>query len=75
MATTRVFKNNQSQAVRIPKALEWPEDVREVEVIADGNARIVSPVDLVWDSWFAGPPAGESFPDRDQPDVQQRPGL
>ncbi|SDI75671.1 antitoxin VapB [Arthrobacter subterraneus] len=75
MATTRVFRNNQSQAVRIPKALEWPEGVREVEVIADGDARIVSPVDLVWDTWFAGPPVDETFADREQPEEQRRPDL
>lgn len=72
MTTTRVFRNNQSQAVRIPKALEWPESVREVEVIADGDARIVSPVDLVWDSWFASPTVDESFADREQPEEQRR---
>lgn len=75
MATTRVFRNNQSQAVRIPKALEWPEGVREVEVIADGDARIVSPIDLVWDTWFAGPPGDKTFADREQPEEQQRPAL
>lgn len=69
-----MFKNNQSQAVRIPKALEWPESVREVEVIRDGQSRIISPVDLVWDTWFAEAGTVASFPaERDQPEDQLRP--
>lgn len=76
MATAKVFRNNRSQAVRIPKALEWPEDVKEVEVVQDGQSRIISPVDLVWDTWFAEATAGESFPEgREQPDEQGRPPL
>jgi antitoxin VapB len=76
MATTKIFRNNRSQAVRIPKALEWPDSVGEVEVIQDGPSRIISPVDLVWDSWFAEPAAGASYPARrEQPAEQDRPPL
>ncbi|WP_028280828.1 type II toxin-antitoxin system VapB family antitoxin [Arthrobacter sp. H5] len=75
MVITKVFRNNQSQAVRIPKALEWPESVSEVEVITDGSSRIISPVDMVWDSWFAADPVDESFPAREQPDDESRPNL
>ncbi|WP_299166215.1 type II toxin-antitoxin system VapB family antitoxin [uncultured Arthrobacter sp.] len=76
MARTKLFKNNQSQAVRIPKALEWPDSVKDVEVIQDGQSRIISPVDLMWDSWFADSPGDTSYPlERDQPREQERPPL
>ncbi len=75
MTTAKVFRNNRSQAVRIPKALEWPENVTDVEVIQEGNTRILSPVDMVWDSWFAAAPVDETFPDREQPENQTRTAL
>ncbi|GAB3536268.1 type II toxin-antitoxin system VapB family antitoxin [Arthrobacter tecti] len=76
MATTKVFRNNQTQAVRIPKALEWPDSVKEVEVIQAGSARIISPVDMVWDSWFAEPGVDATFlAHRDQPEDQEREAL
>lgn len=75
MARTRVVRNNQSQLVPMPDALEWPASVCEVEVIADGDARIISPIDLAWDTWFAGPPVDGTFADRDQPEDQRRPVL
>ena len=35
---TTVFKSNRSQAVRIPKELAFPDDVKEVYVIRRGKA-------------------------------------
>jgi len=34
MAHTKVFTSNRSQAVRLPKDVAFPEEVREVEIIA-----------------------------------------
>jgi antitoxin VapB len=56
MATTTVlFKSNQTQAVRLPKDVAFPEGVHEVEIIKVGNSRIISPVGHRWDSFFADP--------------------
>ena len=45
MARTTVFMNNRSQAVRLPKALELLDGVKQVEITAIGRARLISPVD------------------------------
>lgn len=66
-ARTTVFKNNRSQAVRLPKAVSFPDDVSEVEVITVGRDRLISPADAVWDGFFDGPSVSEDFmADRDQ---------
>lgn len=76
MVTSKLFRSNKSQAVRLPKALELPESVREVAVIAVGSARILSPVDIVWDSWFDEPVVSDDFMrERDQPQAQAREDL
>lgn len=51
-ARSTVFKTNRSQAVRLPKAVAFPEDVREVEIVAIGASRLVSPAGRRWDDLF-----------------------
>ena len=59
---TRLFKTNRSQAVRIPKALAFPEGVEEVEIIKVGNTRIITPVGKNWEEYFKnGPFVTEDF--------------
>ncbi|GGX48393.1 type II toxin-antitoxin system VapB family antitoxin [Saccharospirillum salsuginis] len=73
MEKASVFKSNRSQAVRLPKAVSLPDDVKRVEVIAIGRTRIISPVGESWDSWFAGEGVSTDFmSERDQPDDQER---
>jgi antitoxin VapB len=50
---TKLFKSNQTQAVRLPKDVAFPEGVTEVEIITVGNSRVISPVGHRWDSFFA----------------------
>ena len=50
--TTSVFKSNQTQAVRLPKPVAFPEDVTEVEIIVVGTSRLICPVGRRWDSFF-----------------------
>ncbi|WP_188390276.1 AbrB/MazE/SpoVT family DNA-binding domain-containing protein, partial [Pseudomonas fluvialis] len=38
-----VFQSNRSQAVRLPKAVALPEDVKRVDVVVVGRARIITP--------------------------------
>lgn len=76
MIQTKVFKSNQSQAVRLPKAVAFPEGVKDVEIVVLGNSRIVTPVNQSWDSWFDSPPVSDDFmPDKDQPMPQERESL
>lgn len=74
--TTRstVFKTNKTQAVRLPKAVAFPEDVREVEIVKRGDVRIVSPVGHRWDDFFLhGPRVSEDFmAERVQPPAEER---
>jgi antitoxin VapB len=70
---TTIFKSNRSQAVRLPKAVALPEDVKRVEIIAIGRARIITPVGETWDSWFDGPNVSPDFmTEREQPELQER---
>lgn len=57
MATSSVFTNNRTQAVRLPVELRLPEGVKKVEVRARGNERIISLVGQTWDSFFLNGPA------------------
>ena len=51
---TRVFKAGNSQAVRIPKALELAEG--EVYIERRGNGLYISPKRGQWAAFFAGEP-------------------
>ena len=70
---TTVFLSNRSQAVRLPKAVALPEDVKKVEIIAIGRTRIITPAGESWDSWFDGENVSADFMDiRDQHAMQER---
>jgi len=70
---TTVFKSNQTQAVRLPKAVALPESIKKVKIVAVGNTRIITPADESWDYWFDGPGVSDDFMnERDQPADQQR---
>ena len=73
---TRLFKSNQTQAVRLPKPVVFDESVSEVEIIAVGRSRIITPARQSWDAWFDGPGVSEDFMiERDQPGIQAREEL
>ena len=73
---TTLFLSNKSQAVRLPKPVALPADVKEVDIIAVGNTRIISPAGTSWDSWFDGPRVTDDFMvERDQPADQLREAL
>jgi antitoxin VapB len=68
-----VFQSNRSQAVRLPKAVALPEDVKRVDIVVVGRTRIIAPAGEAWDSWFDGEGATEDFLSaRDQPVMQER---
>ena len=62
VAITKLFLSNRSQAVRIPADLRLPDSVKEVEVRACGQERIIAPVGRSWDSFFLdGPAVSDDF--------------
>ena len=72
---TTVFLSNRSQAVRLPKAVALPEDVKKVEVIAVGRTRIITPAGEAWDNWFDNDDnsvSADFMNDREQPAMQER---
>jgi antitoxin VapB len=77
MATSSVFINNRTQAVRLPVELRLPDGVKKVDVRAIGNVRIISPVGQTWDSFFVnGPAVSDDFmPDRASQSQSEREAL
>jgi antitoxin VapB len=68
-----VFQSNRSQAIRMPKAVALPDDVKRVDIVAVGRTRIIAPAGEVWDSWFEGATVTSDFmSERDQPASQER---
>lgn len=58
---TKIFKSNTSQAVRLSRSIEYPESVKEVEIVAVGNTRIITPAGNSWDDWFDNKQVTEDF--------------
>jgi len=54
MATSSVFNNNRTQAVRLPAEMRFPDSVKRVEVRVVGLERIIAPAESAWDSFFLG---------------------
>lgn len=50
-----IFKSNRSQAVRLPKAVAFPEGVKEVTVIPEGKTLRLVPTNALWDDFFDAP--------------------
>ncbi|NIA10663.1 MAG: AbrB/MazE/SpoVT family DNA-binding domain-containing protein [Nitrospiraceae bacterium] len=70
---TKIFKSNRSQAVRLPKAIAFPESIKEIEITAIGNKRVIVPAGQSWDDWFDAPGVSSDFmADREQPKDQVR---
>ena len=63
--------------MRLPKAVAFPDDVHQVEIIKIGQSRLVSPVGKRWDDLFAaGPRASDDFmSEREQPPAEEREPL
>lgn len=75
--TTVIFKSNQTQAVRLPKDVAFPEGVHEVEIVKVGNSRVISPAGRRWDSFFARPKrlTEDFLTERDQGAFEERDPL
>ena len=72
MTSSTVFTSNRSQAVRLPKAVAFPEGVQEVDILKIGRSRVIVPKGKRWDDLFqSGPKAsGDFMAQREQPPAE-----
>jgi antitoxin VapB len=56
-----LFKSNRNQAVRIPKDMEFPADVKEVHILKIGKRLEIIPVGALWDEFFSRVLADDDF--------------
>jgi len=77
----KLFLSNKSQAVRLPKAVAFPEGVSEVTIVSLGNSRLITPSETSWDDFFESDERHAATSDfmnvdvndsRDQPEPQKR---
>jgi antitoxin VapB len=69
MTSSTVFTSNRSQAVRLPKAVAFPDDVHRVDILRIGRSRVIVRQGQRWDDLFEqGPRATDDFmAEREQP--------
>lgn len=51
MVSSKIFYNNTTQAVRLPKEVAFPEGVTELEIIVVGGNRVLVPIGTGWTWW------------------------
>ena len=73
MVRTTIFRSNRSQAVRLPKDVAFPDDLKQVTVLRDGKRRVIVPADSLWDEFFDAPCI--DLGPREQPPAQARESL
>lgn len=75
-ARTKLFMSNRTQAVRLPKSVAFSDSVTEVDIVAVGESRLLTPAGASWAAWFEGPGVSDDFlPLREQPEDQERAGF
>lgn len=77
VTSSTVFTSNRSQAVRLPKAVAFPDDVHQVDILRIGPSRVIVPHGRRWDDLFsAGSHASDDFmSERQQPAAEEREAL
>jgi antitoxin VapB len=73
MTRTKLFRSNRSQAVRLPKSLAFPDSVKEVRLVREGQRLVIVPSNAAWDDFFDSP--GIDLPAREQPALEDREPL
>jgi antitoxin VapB len=75
MKTAKLFKNGESQAVRLPKEFRFAGE--EVFIKRMGNAVVLLPKSKSWDSLLASLPkfSADFMSEREQPPEQDRESL
>jgi antitoxin VapB len=69
VSTSTVFITNRTQAIRLPKAVAFPDDVQQVDILKIGSGRLIVPKGKRWEDLFQrGPRVSEDFmSEREQP--------
>lgn len=68
-----IFQSNRGQAIILPRAVAFPEDVKRVDVVTLGRTRIITPAGESWDSWFDRKDVTPDFmAQREQPADEER---
>ena len=77
MTSSTIFTTNRSQAVRLPKAVAFPDDVHQVDILRIGRSRMIVPQGKRWDDLFLnGPRLDKDFAvEREQPAAEEREAL
>jgi len=77
VASSTVFTSNRSQAVRLPKAVAFPDDVHQVDILRIGRSRLIVPRGARWDDFFAEESrlSDDFLAQREQPPVEEREAL
>jgi antitoxin VapB len=77
MVRTKIFKSNRSQALRLPKPVALPDEVREVDIAVVGRSRVITPAGSSWLTFFQeGPRVSDDYlGSRLQPEPQRREPL
>ena len=77
MTRSSVFRNNTTQAVRLPKSVALPEETTHVDIAVVGRSRLITPVGGGWEHWFDhAPVVTEDFGvEREDPPAAERDGL
>jgi antitoxin VapB len=77
MTRSTLFTNNRTQAVRLPKAVAFPDDVHQVEILKVGRSRLIVPAGHRWDDFFLGGPhvSSDFMTEREQPEAEEREPL
>jgi antitoxin VapB len=61
MIQSTVFKNNKTQAIRLPKAVAFPDHVKKVKITPHGKGLLITPIGGSWDAFFKGPRMDDDF--------------
>lgn len=77
MTRSTVFTSNRSQAVRLPKAVAFPDGVHQVDILKIGHSRVIAPQGKRWDDLFLSGPrvSGDFMSQREQPAIEERESL
>ena len=48
-----IFRNGANQAVRLPQELRFPDEIKEVRILRQGDSLLISPIRRDWASFFS----------------------
>jgi antitoxin VapB len=72
MTQSTVFKTNKTQAVRLPKALAFPDSVKKVKITQQGESLVITPIKTSWEEFVKTAGIGDDFERLPQPPMQIR---